>query len=242
MTYGDSRPEVVARRIAEMVRSLPSGARLGSKKEIQAIVGVSEGTLNTTLRLLQTRGLIRVRSGPGGGVFAVEQSPIARLGNAVLELDSDDIDIPASAQVRNGLEYEVINDACEYRTNRDLKDIDVLLADMRDAVGKSDDDRFIHANWMLHRRIAQVTPNLTLSSLYVGLLDTIEAHTLRIAAASGQDLQLFHAERLQIHEALVDTIRTGDPDAAVSVVHTHNRGIRADTRSSSVAGLPRARA
>jgi DNA-binding FadR family transcriptional regulator len=238
VTYGDSRPEIVARRIADMVQSLPSGARLGSKKDIQAIVGVSEGTLNTTLRLLQTRGLIRVRSGPGGGVFAVEQSPIARLGNAVLELDSDDIDIPSSAQVRNGLEYEIIIDACEYRTDRDVRDIDGILADMRDAVGESADDRFLHANWMLHRRIAQVTPNLTLSSLYVGLLDTIEAHTLRVAAATGQDLHLFHSERLEIHEALVDTIRKGDADAAVGAVHTHNRGIRAESRSS-VPSYPR---
>lgn len=235
MAFGDSRPEVVARRITDLVRTLPSGARLGSKADIQAMVGVSEGTLNTTLRLLQTRGLIRVRSGPGGGVFAVEQSPIARLGNAVLELDSDGIDVASSSQIRNGLEYEIIYDACEYRTDRDVEDIERKLAEMRDAIDKNDDDRFLHANWMLHRRIAEVTPNVTLSSLYVGLLDTIESHTLRVAAATGQNLHSFHAERLEIHEALVDTIRKGDVDAAVGVVHTHNRGIRSNPRSSSAA-------
>ena len=85
MIPGNSRAEVVARRIATMAQKLPDGSRLGSKAELQSLVNVAAGTLNTTLRLLQARGIVRVKSGPGGGIFVSEQSPIAQLGNAVLQ-------------------------------------------------------------------------------------------------------------------------------------------------------------
>ncbi|WUX26907.1 GntR family transcriptional regulator [Streptomyces sp. NBC_01438] len=37
--------------------------------------GVSVGTFNEALRLLQSRGLVTVKPGPGGGLFSGEQSP-----------------------------------------------------------------------------------------------------------------------------------------------------------------------
>jgi DNA-binding FadR family transcriptional regulator len=228
MISGDSRPEIVARRIAEIAETLPSGARLGSKAEVQALVDVSAGTLNTTLRLLQSRGLIRVKSGPGGGIFVTEQSSIARLGDAVLQLDSNAVNIPDAIQVRNGLEYEIVNDACIYGTREDIAELTLILEDMRRAFNDNDEDGFVRINWGLHRRIAQISRNGTLKSLYLGLLDFIESHTLRVVAHSGQGLHEFHEKRLQIHADLVKVIADRDVQSANGVARTHNLGISAE--------------
>lgn len=226
MVQRDSMPEIVARQIADLARAQAPGARLGSKADLLAQVGVSEGTLNTTLRLLQTQGVIRLRSGPGGGVFVAEQTPIAKLGHAVLELSSTDVDVSAAVQVRNGLEYEIVADACVHRTEADLAEIDGLLASMRRAFDREDEDGFVRLNWALHRRLAELTPNELLRSLYVGLLDTIESSTVRVVADETGSLHAFHAKRMSVHDDLGDVIRRGDAAGSVAVVLAHNRGIR----------------
>lgn len=209
-----------------MLETLPSGARLGSKSELQALVDVSEGTFNTALRLLQARDLVRVKSGPGGGIFVAEQSPIARLGNAVLRLDSDSVDIPESIQVRWGLEYEIVRDACVYRNDRDVAELEATLREMEEAFASQDEDRFVRVNWSLHRRIASITPNRTLQSLYLGLLELIEGHTLRVVAAAGQNLHAFHEDRLLVHTDLIRVVTSGDEQAATGIVRAHNRGLQ----------------
>ncbi len=72
-----------------MAESADPGDRLGSKEELRQLCGVSVGTFNEAIRLLQARGLVSIRPGPGGGLFATEQSPMVRLGNSVLALDAE---------------------------------------------------------------------------------------------------------------------------------------------------------
>src|SRR2546430_9196320 len=84
-----SRPEQAAEEIATLAANLEPGARLGTKDEIRAHCGVSVGTFNEALRLAQQRGIVRVKSGPGGGLFADRQSPLVRLGNSMLAVDQD---------------------------------------------------------------------------------------------------------------------------------------------------------
>lgn len=233
MTVSDSVSEAVARRIAKLVRDLPPGARLGSKADLITLTGVSEGTLNITLRLLQTRGLIRLKSGPGGGVFATEQSPIARLGNAVLELDNAALDVAAAAQVRNSLEYEIVFDACYFRTEAQLAKMEAHLDSLRETLEAKDPTSFLRANWALHREIASCTPNYQLSSLYTGLLDYIESHTLRVVGAPGHDIFDFHEDRYQIHRKLVESISQRDQEAALPIIYAHNKEISSSSSYNS---------
>ena len=47
-----------------------SGQRLGTKEELRVLCGVSVGTFNEALRLVQARGVLTVRTGRVGGLFA----------------------------------------------------------------------------------------------------------------------------------------------------------------------------
>lgn len=66
----------VATNIADEVREqivsgrVRAGAFLGREPELMERYGVSRASLREALRLLEADGLVRVRRGPGGGVFA----------------------------------------------------------------------------------------------------------------------------------------------------------------------------
>src|SRR6266540_3625458 len=106
-----SRAEALARRLEARILDggMRAGDRVGTKEDLRERFGVAVATVNEAIRLLQARGLVQVRPGPRGGVFASEPSP------------------------------------------------------------------FVRANWDLHRRIADITPNRILRNLYVSLLDATES-------------------------------------------------------------------
>src|SRR2546428_13996659 len=84
-----TRAERAAQRIAERARGATPGARLGTKTELREWCGVSVGTVNEALRLLQSRGVVAVRPGPRGGVFGGRNTPVGRPGQFGLGLARD---------------------------------------------------------------------------------------------------------------------------------------------------------
>src|ERR687885_440239 len=75
------RAEAVARDLeAEILGGrLTPGDRLGTKDDLRQRFGVAVATVNEAVRLLETRGLIEARPGPGGGVFVAASSVRAAL-------------------------------------------------------------------------------------------------------------------------------------------------------------------
>lgn len=217
----DSRAERAAEQIAVLVAAADPGARLGTKEELRSSCGVSVGTFNETLRLLQARGLVTVRPGPGGGLFAAEQSPMVRLGNSVLALDAQQTDVADAIRIRDALEPLLIDDALWHGSPADISDLRKLLDVMDTAV--DDPEAFVHANWRLHARIAAISPNTLLRSLYTNLLDLIESHTLSVRPGP-EPLPGYIRARQQLHADLIDALDRRDREAAMKLVHAHSVG------------------
>ena len=95
-----TRTELAAARLAAIAGAARPGDRLGSKEELRIQCGVSVGTFNEAIRLLQARKLVTVRPGPGGGLFAAEQPPMVRLGNSVLALDAEQTSVADAIRIR----------------------------------------------------------------------------------------------------------------------------------------------
>jgi len=63
-----SRAEAVARQLeSEILGGLEPGVRIGTKEDLRVRFGVAVATVNEAVRLLEMRGLIEARPGPGGG-------------------------------------------------------------------------------------------------------------------------------------------------------------------------------
>lgn len=217
-----TRSEMAATRIAAIIKEVGAGGRLGTKEQLRVRCGVSVGTLNEALRLLQARGLVTVRPGPGGGLFASEPAPMVRLGNLMLALDSDQASVADAVRIRNALDALLIEDAVRDATTADIVALRRGLADMAAAAKSGDDIAFLHANCALHTRIAGISPNGMLSSIYVGLIDVIEAHTLAVLPRVAQSLPEFLLERYRLHARLVDAIAIQDSAAALRLLAEHN--------------------
>jgi len=217
-----SRAEGAARRIAELVRRSAPGTRLGTKNELRELCEVSVGTCNESLRLLQSRGLVDVKPGPGGGLFVAEQSPLVRLGNSVLALDADAASVSDAVRIRDALDPLLITDAQDHSSPADLVAYRGQVAVMLAATEAQDPVEFLHANWRLHALIAAVNPSAMLRSLYTTLLDIVEAHTLAVLPVRGQPLAEVMRERYQVHADLVEAIAARDPEAVARLTHQHS--------------------
>lgn len=217
-----TRAEVAARHLIDLAEATGPGVRLGTKDELRVRCGVSVGTFNESLRMLQARGVITVRPGPGGGLFSAEQSPMVRLGNSVLALDSQQTDVAEAVRIRDALDPLLIEDALWHASPADIAGLRDQLRAMEQAVAAEDPVAFVHANWRLHARIAAISPNALLRSLYSNLLDLIEAHTLAVQPFGEQPLREYIAARHQLHSDLVDALDKRDREEALRLIDAHN--------------------
>ncbi len=217
-----SRAESAAAQLIGIADGAAPGDRLGSKEELRASCQVSVGTFNEAVRIAQSRGIISVRPGPGGGVFAAAQSPMVRLGNSVLALDADETPVAEAVRIRDALDPLLIEDALWHASPADIAELREILTDMESAVRRYDPIGFVHANWSLHARIAAISPHAVLRSLYINLLDQIESHTLAVLPASEQPLPDYVAARHALHVALIDALEQRDRDRALTLTAEHN--------------------
>lgn len=216
-----SRGESAAAQLIAIAEEAVPGDRLGSKEELRARCAVSVGTFNEAVRIAQSRGVISVRPGPGGGVFAATQSPMVRLGNSVLALDTGQTSVTEAVRIRDALDPLLIEDALWHASPADIAGMREVLAEMAAAAERQDPDRFVRANWALHARIAAVSPNPMLRSLYVNLLDQIESHTLAVLPDTERPLPEYVADRLTLHTEIVDAIDDRDRDRALALIGRH---------------------
>ncbi|MEV0278250.1 FCD domain-containing protein [Streptomyces sp. NPDC050610] len=217
-----SRAEQAADRIASLAKDAGPGTRLGTKEELRAQCGVSVGTFNESLRLLQARGLVTVRPGPGGGIFSSRPSPMVRLGNTVLALDAQETDVAEAVRIRDALDPLLIEDALWHASPADFARLRGHLDVMAQAVAATDAVAFVRANWRLHAQIAAISPNALLRSLYNNLLDLIETHTLGVLPGGEQPLGEYIAQRHELHRDIVDALERRDRDASLRLIREHH--------------------
>jgi DNA-binding FadR family transcriptional regulator len=209
-----TRPEQAAEQLAAMAASAEAGDRLGTKEELRIECGVAVGTFNEALRMVQARGLVRVRSGPGGGLFASRQSPMVRLGNSMLTLDDDAASLVA-------LDPLLIQDAIEHASAHDIAALRVELDHMKGAVGNNDSAAFVRANYALHRRVADISPSAILRTVHLIVLEVMEAHVLATLPAKVEELPDDIQGRYELHAALIDAIADRDL-RALELIRQHS--------------------
>ncbi|MDQ2737704.1 MAG: FCD domain-containing protein, partial [Actinomycetota bacterium] len=224
-----TRPERAAEEIAALAAGLQPDDRVGTKGEIRAHCGVSVGTFNEGLRLAQQRGIVRVKSGPGGGLFVDRQSPLVRLGNSMLAVEKDATSVADAIRLRDKLDSLLVEDALEHASAQDIAAMRAELRSMKTAAGDCDGTAFIRANWALHARIADVSPSQIVRPLYLSLLEIVESHLLSVQPVSEQPLPEFIRERYELHVALVDAIAAGD-GKALDIIAEHNTTQRLSRR------------
>src|SRR6266511_3968919 len=236
-----SRAEALARRLEARILDggMRAGDRVGTKEDLRERFGVAVATVNEAIRLLQARGLVQVRPGPRGGVFASEPSPFVRLGHQVLALKHEGVRAADCLQVRDALEPVITVEAASFCSPADAADLRGRMERMQAAAG--DPTAFLRANWDLHRRIADITPNRILRNLYVSLLDATESELGAVIPDS--EFAGTVDGLLTLHREVVAAIVAGDHELARRTTRataaTRPRGrAAAATTTTSAASTP----
>jgi DNA-binding FadR family transcriptional regulator len=212
-----SRAETLARRLEEEIVEvgLSAGVRLGTKEDLRKRFGVATATVNEALRLLETRGMVAARPGPGGGVFVAAPSSRVRLNHLVLGFKVNDAPFSDCLTVRNALEPLVCREAARHCRARDATALRGFITRLEEQVG--DPAAFLSLNWALHRRLAKMSRNAPLETVYLTLMDYVEDGLEGVAA----DESFNGADNLTVHRELVEAIIDGEPKRLARAIGRH---------------------
>jgi DNA-binding FadR family transcriptional regulator len=223
-----SRAAVLADQIEAAIvgGDIPPGSRLGTKEDLRRRYDVAYGTLNEALRMLQQRGYVTSRTGPGGGLFASAPNPTLRLSNLIVGFHEGGT-LADCAVVRHALELPLALDAARSRRPDDVIELRAILERM-DAV-REDPAAYLFENWRLHRRIAQMCSNRVLGNLYRTLLDANEAE-VRDVTPNSRFAETVD-DNLTVHRQLVEGIAQGSEEQTRRAIRAHQGFLRWSTRS-----------
>src|ERR1700733_5316581 len=110
-----SRAEMVAQAVEDRIveQKLDVGTRLGSRTDLGERLGVAPSTVSEAIKLLESRGRVVTRTGPGGGVFVAEPGVRLRLARTMMSITGSEDEVAEALAVRDMLESEVIAGAAE---------------------------------------------------------------------------------------------------------------------------------
>lgn len=213
-----SRAEALAREIEEEIAAgiLSTGDRLGTKDDLRQRFSVAVATVNEAIKLLDTRGLVEARPGPGGGVFVASPASRKRSGPMIMGFEWSEAGLDDYIEVRGALEPAIYQHAMRYRTEADIRALRMIVASM--AAHLDQPRSAARYNTAFHRRVARLSPNVPLRSFYVTLLDFYEQD---LVEAQGMP-EAFNPGSAAVHGHLVDAIEARDPAVLAAAIRDHD--------------------
>jgi GntR family transcriptional regulator, transcriptional repressor for pyruvate dehydrogenase complex len=216
-----SRPVKTSERIAaalveDVIReSLQPGDRLPNEAAMVERFGVGRGSLREALRILETHGLISLKSGPGGGpiLLAVDPRDVGRTFSLYLSLRHATID--ELIQTRIFIEPMVARLAASNPDPAARERLANALAAESDAEGT--DSRFVDAANDFHYVVSSMTGNSVIDLVATALKQLYTTKVVSAGIISQQMAPAIHEEHREIAAAILD----GDPDRAEALMSTH---------------------
>jgi GntR family transcriptional regulator, transcriptional repressor for pyruvate dehydrogenase complex len=213
--------ERVAQQIASYIleRGLQGGDMLPNEKDMATALAVSRTTLREGLRLLETQGIIVIRTGPGGGPIVRTPKPADLANSASLLLQFMDVTFSQVIESRAAVEPEIARLAALHRTAAQVEDLAASARTMADVV---DDPPLYREQYAaFHELMGYATHNSVLAVF---------------AATQRKISEVFQAEvvygpksvrgAVQSHNRLVEAIRHRDATAAAAEAVSHFRWYR----------------
>lgn len=207
LTLGDSRvarSEALARTLeSEIVSSaLSPGVRLGTKDDLRQRFGVAVATINEAVRLMEMRGLVVARPGPGGGVFVTSPSARASVSQLILGFSWGKATLADCLEVRNALEPLICHHAARDHRDTDIRALTKILDRMEASLDNP--HAYFEVNWEFHRRLAKICTNAPLQSIYVLVCDFLES------GLGDLESDVIEPDRVAVHRHLLAAIDAGD--------------------------------
>lgn len=206
----------IARLIEDEIveKGWESGHFIGRRQELAARYSVAPATLGESIQLLRSRGLVDAKPGPGGGIFVTDASPFTGLIDELLSIRESPVTLNDSLRVLDSLDGTILHDAIEHATEQDVRDLRLRARALRDSWDEPTREREI---WALHSRIAEISPNELLRSLYRNLVEFITRRYSEENTAPATPL------RLQTHLDFVTAIEERNHALGDAAILSHTK-------------------
>lgn len=188
------------------------GTRIPPEPVLAAELAVSRNTVREAVRALAHAGVLEVRR--GDGTYVVASSEVA----AVLGRHLADTALDQVLEVRQAIETQAAVLAATRRTRADLRSLEAALDRSTRALAEGDAPAFVEADLAFHLGVVAAAHNPLLVELYEGFVGRLRA-TLVVPDSGQEDL-------CADHEALLEALRDGDPEAAAGVTGGLLRRVR----------------
>jgi len=218
-----SRPVQVAEAIKDWVveRRLQAGDRLPGESELIERFGMAKGTIREAMRILEAQGLIKTRTGPGGGSFVHEVSTErarALLGNYFYFKNLTVSDI---YQLRRALEPELAASLAGKLGDEVLAELEANIATYAEPAKTLEEERAQHvASLRFHAILAARADNALLGFLIDFMVNMLSDLTVYRKLYSPPNIELWSKGR-EYQVRLVDSLRAGDAKAARAIMSDH---------------------
>ncbi len=218
-----SRPVQVAEAIKSWVveHRLRAGDRLPAEAEMIERFGMAKGTIREAMRILEAQGLVKTRTGPGGGVFVHEVSrerARALLGNYFYFKDLTIADI---YELRQALEPELAATLAGKLPEEVLARLEAVIASYAEPSKSIEEEREQHITSLeFHALLAEQSPNPLLGfciDFMVALLSDLTVYRELYAPPNHQLWEKGRAFQCRLVEAL----RDGRADDARQIMADH---------------------
>lgn len=218
-----SRPTRVAEAIKEWVvdEGLHAGDRLPGEAELMARFSMAKGTIREAMRILEAQGLVKTRTGPGGGSFVHEVSrerAKALLGNYFY---FKNLTIGDIYQVRLALEPALAASLAGTLSEEVLAALEANIAEYAEPSQSLDEERDQHvASLRFHALLAAQSKNPLLSFVIDFMVKLLSDLTVYRKLYSPPNQELWARGR-DYQVRLVMALREGDAGAARKIMTAH---------------------
>jgi GntR family transcriptional regulator, transcriptional repressor for pyruvate dehydrogenase complex len=211
--------EGAVEQIAEKIRlgEIRSGDRLPSERDLAAAMHISRATLREAVKVLSDAGLLEVRTGSAGGIFAI--SDYVGLGLLRTESDIRVGEVAGILEARRLLEPRVAQLAAVNAREEDFALLDGNLDAMKKLVaqkGGFDPDQLYQLDTQFHLHIARASGNSTVVSLMKTIVQQLEL-ARHLVLRGPQDTEWV----IDIHTRTLAAIRSADHARIEEVMDEH---------------------
>lgn len=200
---------------------LAPGDRLPGEADLIDRLGKSKGTVREAMRILETEGLIRTRTGPGGGAFLAEMTADHASTLLANFFYFRDLSVDDLYQLRRLLEPELAASVAGHLSAETLAAFRAETRRFAQPPRDAGEERAQHvASLDFHRQLARHCGNPLLGFLVDFIARMLSDLTVFRRLYEPQNLELWSEGRVY-HDRLLTALEAGDPDAARATMRAH---------------------
>ena len=207
--------EIVAERIRDMIdrEKLAAGDRLPGELALVEQLQVSRPVLREAISRLESVGLVTVRR--GRGIFVGDRGSLAGCVQLVrTAMTIAPRELTRFAELRCAIEVYAARRAAEIATPEEVAELEALCRHMDDEA--LDHLEAIQADFQFHRQLVAITGNELMRNIMQVINEFVMAGMVHTTPRPRN-----RARSRQLHGAILDAIRAGDPDAAEAAMKVH---------------------